>query len=162
MTSLHHIGYWVDDLDAAMKQWQRDLDVGPFHVIEHVTFEAFTLLTPDGQRHDDVVFDHAAAFAAWGSAVVELNQVHAIDDRLAAALNPAPGTVSHVSWVVPDIKAESARLTRLGCRLINTARSGPVDVAWHHGGPLFAHPVELHRRNDVIDGMHARLQALRR
>jgi Glyoxalase/Bleomycin resistance protein/Dioxygenase superfamily len=162
MTSLHHIGYWVDDLGAAMKQWQRDLDVGPFHVIEHVTFEAFTLLTPDGQRHDDVVFDHAAAFAAWGPAVVELNQVHAIDDRLAAALNPAPGTVSHVSWVVPDVTAESARLARLGCRLINTARSGPVDVAWHHGGPLFAHPVELHRRNDVIDGMHARLQALRR
>jgi len=162
MTSLHHIGYWVGDLDAAMKQWQRDLDVGPFHVIEHVTFEVFTLLTPDGQRHDDVVFDHAAAFAAWGPAVVELNQVHAIDDRLAAALNPAPGTISHVSWVVPDIKAESARLTRLGCRLINTARSGPVDVAWHDGGPLFAHPVELHQHNDVIAGLHARLQALRR
>jgi hypothetical protein len=67
-----------------------------------------------------------------------------------------------VSWVVPDVKAESARLARLGCRLINTARSGPVDVAWHHGGPLFAHPVELHRRNDVIAGLHARLQALRR
>ena len=92
MTSLHHIGYWVDDLDA---------------------------------------------------------------------LNPAPGTVSHVSWVVADVKAESARLARLGCRLINTARSGPIDVAWHHGGPLFAHPVELHRRNDVVDGMHARLLALR-
>ena len=60
MTSLHHIGYWVDDLDAAMKQWQRDLDVGPFHVIEHVTFEAFTLLTPDGQHElleRDVVDD---------------------------------------------------------------------------------------------------------
>ena len=27
--------------------------------------------------------------------------------------------------------------TRLGCRLINTARSGPISVAWHDGGPLF-------------------------
>ena len=161
MTSLHHIGYWVDDLDAAMEQWQRDLGVGPFHVIEHVTFEEFTL-TVGAQKHRDVVFDHAAAFAAWGPAVVELNQVHAIDDRLAAALNPVPGAVSHVSWVVPDVTQESARLARLGCRLINTARSGPIDVAWHDGGTLFAHPVELHRSNDVIDGMHARLQALRR
>jgi hypothetical protein len=28
--------------------------------------------------------DHSAAFAAWGPVVVELGQVHAIDDRLAA------------------------------------------------------------------------------
>jgi catechol 2,3-dioxygenase-like lactoylglutathione lyase family enzyme len=161
MTSLHHIGYWVDDLDSAIKRWGQDLDVGPFHVIEHVTFEQFVLLTADGQQHDDVVFDHAAAFAAWGPLVVELNQVHAIDDRLAAALNPIPGAVSHVSWVVPDVKQESARLTRLGCRLINTAVSGPVTVAWHDGGLLFDHPVELHQHNNVIVGMHDRLVALR-
>ncbi len=167
MTTLHHIGYWVDDLDAAMKRWHRDLGVGPFQVIEHVRFEEF-VLTIDGQQHHDVVFDHAAAFAAWGPIVVELNQVHAIDDRLAAALNPTPGAlnptpgaVSHVSWVVPDVGEESARLARLGCRLINTARSGPIEVAWHDGGPLFDHPVELHQHNDVIAGMHARLVALR-
>jgi catechol 2,3-dioxygenase-like lactoylglutathione lyase family enzyme len=181
MTTLHHIGYWVDDLDAAMKRWHRDLGVGPFQVIEHVRFEEF-VLTIDGQQHHDVVFDHAAAFAAWGPIVVELNQVHAIDDRLAAALNltpaalnltpgalnptpgalnPTPGAVSHVSWVVPDVGEESARLARLGCRLINTARSGQIEVAWHDGGPLFGHPVELHQHNDVIAGMHARLVALR-
>ena len=209
MTTLHHIGYWVGDLDAAMKRWNRDLGVGPFQVIEHVRFEEF-VLTIDGQQHHDVVFDHAAAFAAWGPIVVELNQVHAIDDRLAAALNPTPGAlnptpgalnptpgalnptpgalnptpgalnptpgalnptpgalnptpgaVSHVSWVVPDVGEESARLARLGCRLINTARSGPIEVAWHDGGPLFGHPVELHQHNDVIAGMHARLVALR-
>jgi hypothetical protein len=160
MTSPHHIGYWVDDLEGAMRRWGRDLGVGPFHVIEHVTFEEFALTVGD-QTYDDVVFDHAAAFAAWGPLVVELNQVHAIDDRLAAALNPTPGAVSHVSWVVPDVAAESARLARLGCRLINTAVSGPVTVAWHDGGPLFGHPVELHQQNDVIAGLHARLTALR-
>ena len=161
MTSLHHVGYWVDDLDAAIKRWGQDLGVGPFQVIEHVTFEKFMLLTADGQQHDDAVFDHAAAFAAWGPLVIELNQVHAIDDRLAAALNPTPGTVSHVSWMVPDLEHESARLAGLGCRLINTARSGPIEVAWHDGGPLFGHPVELHQHNDVIAGLHSRLVALR-
>jgi catechol 2,3-dioxygenase-like lactoylglutathione lyase family enzyme len=161
VTSLHHVGYWVADLDSAMKQWTRDLGVGPFEVIEHVTFEHFVLTAKDGHTYEDVVFDHAAAFAAWGPLVVELNQVHAIDDRLAAALSPIPGAVSHVSWMVPDVTEESARLTRLGCRLINTAVSGPVTVAWHEGGPLFGHPVELHQRNDVIAGMHARLLALR-
>ncbi len=168
MTSpLHHVGYWVDDLAAAQARWRQDLGVGPFQVIEHVPFEEF-VLTADGRQHRDVVFDHSAAFAAWGPVVVELGQVHAIDDRLAAAYGVAPsacgvapGTVSHVSWVVPDVEQESARLARLGCRLINTARSGPISVAWHDGGPLFPHPVELHQHNDVIAGMHDRLVALR-
>jgi hypothetical protein len=157
---LHHIGYWVDDLDSAMKQWGQDLDVGPFQVIERVPFDSF-VFTADGEQYHDVVFDHSAAFAAWGPVVVELGQVHTIDDRLAAAYDVTPGAISHVSWVVPDVEQESARLERLGCRLINTARSGPIRVAWHDGGPLFPHPVELHQHNDVIAGMHGRLVALR-
>ena len=172
MYALHHVGYWVDDLDAAMKQWSRDLGVGPFNVIEHVPFEEFVLAADgparadgpgraDGQARADVVFDHSAAFAAWGPVVLELGQVHAIDDRLAAAYDVTPGAISHVSWVVPDVQQESARLAHIGCRLINTARSGPIHVAWHDGGPLFPHPVELHQHNDVIAGMHGRLVALR-
>jgi hypothetical protein len=166
MYALHHVGYWVDDLDSAMKQWHRDLGVGPFDVIEHVPFEEFVLADDrqacaGGQARVDVVFDHSAAFAAWGSVVVELGQVHAIDDRLAVAYDITPGAISHVSWVVPDLEPESTRLERLGCRLINTARSGPIRVAWHDGGPLFPHPVELHQHNDVIAGMHSRLAALR-
>jgi hypothetical protein len=171
MQALHHIGYWVDDLDAAMRQWSRDLGIGPFNVIEHVPFDSFVLAgtgagagadsVADGRPRAGVVFDHSAAFAAWGPVVVELGQVHAIDDRLAAAYDVTPGAVSHVSWVVPDVEQESARLERLGCRLINTARSGPIRVAWHDGGPLFPHPVELHQHNDVIAGMHGHLVALR-
>jgi hypothetical protein len=160
MPGLHHIGYWVDDLDAAMTRWEAELGVGPFQVIEHVRFEEFVLTVGD-QRFDTAVFDHTAAFAAWGPVVVELGQVHAIDDRLAASYGVTPGAISHVSWVVPDVTAESERLARLGCRLINTARSGPISVAWHDGGPLFPHPVEVHQHNEVIAGMHDRLVALR-
>jgi hypothetical protein len=160
MHRLHHIGYWVEDLDSALTDWDQGLGVGPFQVIKHVPFEEFVLAVGEA-RYRDVVFDHSAAFAAWGSVVVELNQVHAIDDRLAAAYGIAPRAVSHVSWVVPDVEDESARLARLGCRLINTARSGPISVAWHDGGPLFPHPIELHEDNEVIAGMHDRLVALR-
>jgi hypothetical protein len=160
MPVIHHVGYWVDDLGSALARWSQDLDVGPFQIIDHVAFDSFVLFV-DGQRYDDVVFDHSAAFAAWGPVVVELGQVHAIDDRLAAAYRFAPGAVSHISWVVPDVAAESARLARLGCRPINTARSGPISVAWHDGGPLFPHPIEVHQHNDVIATMHDRLAALR-
>ena len=159
MPSLHHVGYWVEDLDSALKRWGQDLGVGPFQVIEHVPFDSFAIADGDHVR-DDVVFDHSAAFAAWGSVVVELDQVHAIDDRLEAAYGVVPGAVSHVSWVVPDVEQESARLAGLGCALINTARSGPITVAWHDGGPLFPHPIEVHQRNEAICGMHGRLAAL--
>jgi hypothetical protein len=161
MPVIHHVGYWVDDLGSATARWSQDLGVGPFQVIEHVSFDSF-VLTVDGHDCDDLVFDHSAAFAAWGPVVVELDQVHAIDDRLAVAYGVVPGAVSHVSWVVPDVAQESARLARLGCRPINTARSGPISVAWHDGGPLFPHPIEVHQHNDVIATMHDRLAALRR
>jgi catechol 2,3-dioxygenase-like lactoylglutathione lyase family enzyme len=160
MPSLHHVGYWVEDLDSALKRWGQDLGVGPFQLVPHIAFESFVLFV-DGEEYRDVDFDHSAAFAAWGPVVVELSQVHAIDDRLAAAYGVTLGAVSHVSWVVPDVEQESARLARLGCRLINTARSGPISVAWHDGGPLFPHPIEVHQHNDVITGMHDRLTALR-
>ena len=159
MPGLHHVGYWVDDLAAAQARWQAELGVGPFQVIEHVPFDSFAIVDGD-QVRGDAVFDHSAAFAAWGPVVVELDQVHAIDDRLAAAYGVVPGAVSHVSWVVPDIGRESARLAGLGCALISTARSGPITVAWHDGGPLFPHPIEVHQCNDAICGMHGRLAAL--
>jgi catechol 2,3-dioxygenase-like lactoylglutathione lyase family enzyme len=157
---LHHIGYWVEDLSAAGTQWTDTLGVGPFDVVGHIGFESFEL-SLDGVVEHDITFDHSAAFAAWGPIVVELAQVHAIDDRLARAYGFAVGAVSHVAWVVDDLVAESARLAALGCRLINSARSGPISVRWHDGGPLFPHPIELHERNGAIAGMHDRLLALR-
>jgi len=38
---LHHIGYWVDDLDVAMADAQRLLGVGPFKVLEHIDLGDF-------------------------------------------------------------------------------------------------------------------------
>ena len=96
-TGLHHIGYWVDDLDAAMRQWSQDLGVGPFQVIEHVPFDSF-VLTVDGQSYDDVAFDHSAAFQAVGEVAVR--------DVLRRALiqfqNPQTGVVTMTNtlrWV---------------------------------------------------------------
>ena len=99
MRSLHHVGYWVDDLDAALKRWGDDLGVGPFQVIGHMTFEEFVLVV-DGQEHRDVVFDHSSAFAAWGPVVVELSQVHAIDDRR-RAIGPDLGRLARRRADVP-------------------------------------------------------------
>jgi catechol 2,3-dioxygenase-like lactoylglutathione lyase family enzyme len=156
---MHHLGYWVDDLDAAVEQATRTLGIGPFLVHRHVAFERFTLA--DGSAvTDPAYFDHTAAFAAWGPVVLELCAVHTVHPDLAEAYGIQTGQLGHVSWVVEDLAAESARLEELGCPLIHTASSGAVNVAWHQGGPLFPHPIEVHRAGPPILGMHARLTAL--
>lgn len=156
---MHHIGYWVPDLAAAAENARRTLGVGPFLLAEHVSFSSFRLA--DGTAIDDPGYlDHSAAFAAWGPVVLELAEVHRIDDSLAAAYRLGYDRVGHVSWVADDLEAEVARLEVAGCRLIHTATSGPIEVAWLDGGPLFPHPIEVHRAGPAILGMHARLTAL--
>ena len=71
---LHHIGYWVDDLDAAMADAQRLLGVGPFKVLEHIDLGDFRFLGSSA-----AVLDHSAAFTAWGPVLLELNQVHVVE-----------------------------------------------------------------------------------
>jgi catechol 2,3-dioxygenase-like lactoylglutathione lyase family enzyme len=79
-------------------------------------------------------------------------------------VEPDPSTaferVGHVSWVVDDLDTEAQRLAGAGCRLIHTASTGAVAVAWFDGGSLFPHPIEVHRAGPPILGMHGRLAAL--
>jgi methylmalonyl-CoA/ethylmalonyl-CoA epimerase len=159
MPALHHVGYWVENLDQAVERAVQTLGVGPFLVHRDIRFGSFTLA--DGTEITDPGYlDHSAAFAAWGSVVLELGQVHRIDPELGAAYGIPRAGVGHVSWLVPDLDAESARLAGLSCRLIHTAALGEVQVAWHDGGPLFPHPIEVHRAGGPILAMLPRLAAL--
>jgi hypothetical protein len=156
---MHHVGYWVPDLAAAAAHARVTLGVGPFLLARHVPFDSFRLA--DGTEIDDPAYlDHSAAFAAWGPIVLELAEVHSVDDSLAAAYRIGFDRIGHVSWVAKDLEAEVARLGAAGCRLIHTAVSGPIEVAWLDGGRLFPHPIEVHRAGTAILGMHARLTGL--
>jgi catechol 2,3-dioxygenase-like lactoylglutathione lyase family enzyme len=136
---LHHIGYWVDDLDVAIAHAGDVLGVGPFTVLEHVDLGDFRF------QGEPAVLDHTAAFAAWGPVLLELNVVHRVDPpQLRAALGVAPGQVSHVAWTTDDLTAENAHMAASGCPLLTTSVGGAV-ANWYGGGPLFGHPVEVHQ-----------------
>ncbi len=136
---LHHIGYWTDDLDAAMAQATRLLGVGPFHVLEHVDLGDFRF------RGEAATLDHSAAFAPWGAVLLELDQVHEVRPAaLREALGVRPGTVSHVAWTTDDLGAERDHMTGAGCGLLTTSEGGAV-ADWFSGGELFGHPVEIHQ-----------------
>jgi catechol 2,3-dioxygenase-like lactoylglutathione lyase family enzyme len=155
----HHLGYWVPDLAAAVEKASRTLGIGPFLVHRHVAFDTFRMA--DGTEiTDPAFFDHTAAFAAWGPVVLELAEVHSIDDGLAAAYGLAFDRIGHVSWVTDDPAAEGARLEAAGCTPIHRAVTGAVRVAWYTGGTLFPHPIELHTAGPPILGMHGRLAAV--
>ena len=118
---LHHIGYWTDDLDAAMAQATRLLGVGPFQVLEHVNLGDFRF------RGEPATLDHSAAFASWGPVLLELDQVHEVQPAaLREALGVRPGTVSHVAWTTGDLGAEREHLTAAGCGLLTTSVGGAV------------------------------------
>ena len=148
----HHIGYWVDDLAVAMEQATALLGVGPFRVIEHVDLGDFRF---EGTHFQDsgAVLDHSAAFAQWGPIILELNQAHDIQPAaLRAALGVAPGAVSHTSWYTDDLAAETEHLVSNGCALVTTSVGGAV-ANWFSGGPLFAHPIEIHQPTAGVLGM---------
>ncbi len=136
---LHHIGYWTDDLDAAMAQATRLLGVGPFQVLNHVDLGDFRF------RGEPATLDHSAAFAAWGPVLLELNILHeARPAGLREALGGRPGAVSHVAWTTDDLGAERDHMTGAGCGLLTTSEGGAV-ADWFSGGELFGHPVEIHQ-----------------
>ena len=103
---VHHLGFNVPDLHAAIDRWVTVHGAGPFYVNEHVAYDEPT------SSGTSAVWDHSAAFGQWGSLPVELQQTH--DLRPPELVRPftAEGrsAVNHVGITAAEPAAESARL----------------------------------------------------
>lgn len=147
---VHHIGYVVDDLEAAAVHLAATSGAGPFLAIEHVPLTGATF------QGAPCRYDHSTAFAQWGPMIIEISQIHVAEpaglrDFLSAGRHPAIG---HLAWLVADLDAESARLAAAGMALVHSGSSGPVRANWHHGDPLFGHPIEVHRSCPELLGFY--------
>jgi catechol 2,3-dioxygenase-like lactoylglutathione lyase family enzyme len=151
----HHLGYVVDDLEAAAEHFAEAVGAGPFLLIEHVALEVATF---DGEP---ARYDHSTAFGQWGPVIVEISRVHeAVPDGLGAFLGSSrPPAIGHVAWLADDLEAESHRLAAAGLPLRHTGRSGPVQAHWHDGATVVGHPVEVLRRCPEILGFYAAIGA---
>ncbi len=150
---LHHIGYWVDDLAAAVTWAEEVLGAGPFTVLERIDLgEGFRF------RGGPAVLDHSAAFGQWGPVILELGQVHDVTPELGAALRVGHGNVSHVAWTTDDLSVEASGLAAAGCPLLTTSRSGAW-ADWFEGGPVFGHPIEVHQPTPPVLGMWGAVKA---
>jgi catechol 2,3-dioxygenase-like lactoylglutathione lyase family enzyme len=136
---IHHVGFNVPDLRAAIDTWVAVYGAGPFFVNEHVTYDECT------SSGTPAVWDHSAGFGQCGAMPVELQQTH--DVRPAELARPftagSRAAVNHVGVTAEDPAAESARLESLGFGLCMHSRLGEVEFFWHDTTEAFGYCIEV-------------------
>jgi methylmalonyl-CoA/ethylmalonyl-CoA epimerase len=148
---IHHVGFHVQDLRAAIETWVTVFGAGPFYVSEHVTYDQCT------SSGTPAMWDHSAGFGQWGAVPVELQQTHDLQPpelvRLLTA--GARGAVNHVGVTADDPAAESARLESLGFGLCMYARLGEVEFFWHDATEAFGYCIEVITAGPGLDAFFA-------
>jgi catechol 2,3-dioxygenase-like lactoylglutathione lyase family enzyme len=146
---IHHVGYSVADLSAAIAHFRDALGVGPFLVFEDITFDEATHLGAP------LVFEHSAGFAKWGPIFIELQEINAASPpAVASVLRAGEGAVvNHTAYLSSTPEEDSAQLEKLGMPAVLHLRSGPI-VEWIHSSPL-GHAIEVHTASAFLDGFFA-------
>jgi methylmalonyl-CoA/ethylmalonyl-CoA epimerase len=136
---IHHVGFNVSDLRAAIGTWVTVYGAGPFYVNEHVAYDECT------SSGAPAVWDHSAGFGQWGAVPVELQQTHDVRPAELARPFTADGhsAVNHVGVTAEDPAAESARLESLGFGLRMHARLGELEFFWHDASEVFGYCIEV-------------------
>jgi len=152
---VHHLGFNVPDLRAAIGTWVTVHGAGPFYTSEHVTFDECT------SGGEPVVWDHSAGFGQCGVVPVELQQCHDLQpDELAAALTAnGRSAVNHVGVAVEDPAAESARLESLGFARCLYTRLGELEFFWHDATEAFGYSIEVITAGTALDGFSGMVAA---
>lgn len=139
MRPIHHVGFHVPNLRAAIDTWTTVHGAGPFTILEHVAFDE---CTSNGAA---VTWNHSAAFSRCGPLFVELQQIHDLRPAELAGVLGAGGrsTINHVGVTSDDAAAESDRLQSLGFDLIVHSRLGAVDFFWHDATEALGYSIEV-------------------
>jgi catechol 2,3-dioxygenase-like lactoylglutathione lyase family enzyme len=151
---IHHVGYFVEDLETAVAGAVATFGMGPFFRMEHAPFDSVTY------AGEPAAYDHSSAFGQWGDIRVEFTVAHSCEpaafrDRMVTP----PGVLGHVGILVDDLDAASAKLIAQGLPLYSTGIIGPVVANWHDARATLGHSIELLRRGPEISGMYTALRA---
>jgi hypothetical protein len=145
--ALSHVGYVVDDIEAAASEWQRTFSVGPFLLLDNIAFDEVSYLG------EPCTWEHSAAFASWGEVLVELQQHHRIEPpALAEMLTAVSGPrTNHFSFVSSTPERDSEYLEAQGHPRFLFARDGDIELRFHFI-PSLRHSVEIHRACPALEG----------
>lgn len=151
---IHHVGYYVADLDTAVAHAVATFGMGPFFRMDHAVFDSVTY------AGEPAAYDHSSAFGQWGDIRVELTVAHACQPAgFFLRMVTKPGTVGHVGILVDDVQEASAHLCAQGMEHYSTGVIGPVVAYWHDATATLGHSIELLQRGPEIEGMYRALRA---
>ena len=153
---IHHLGYVVEDLDAAVQRLVGELGAGPFFVLRDVSFEQVT------SRDEPVVFDHDSAFGQCGAIPIEVMQLRRLEpERVRDAFSLPPPQLHHTAYVVPREHLAEAReeLERRGLSAFLHATQGDIDLTYHEAAHSIGHQVELHADSQGLRDFFATIRA---
>ncbi|MFI8527262.1 VOC family protein [Promicromonospora sukumoe] len=142
LRDMHHVGYVVDDLEAAVAAAVRTTGAGPFFYSEHVQLGEVT------SGGAPATFDHSSAIGQLGDTRVEFMVVHdsaprTVSENMATPRTPA---LHHIAWAVDDWDLVVGTLEREGAPSYMQARFGTMHTSYHDATHLFGHHVEVHHR----------------
>lgn len=135
------VAYVVEDLRAAIEQWARIYNVGPFLLLEHLVCDEFEV---DGKL---VNCDISLALANSGDLQIELIQQHDYTPTIYLDENGKPTKgVNHLGICTNDLESDEAHLRSAGLRRVQRmVFSTGVEVRYYQG---FAAIIELIQRPD--------------
>jgi len=148
------LGFVVPDLEAAANHWVK-LGVGPFFLLEHISFgECF-------YKGNPTHIDMSVAVGQWGEVQVELITQHNATSSIYTEVAVGPqGALQHLGVMTHSVKAELARYAALGIEPVQWGSTGNgIHFAYvasdrvtggHPGGMI-----ELIEHGPAIDGFFA-------
>jgi hypothetical protein len=135
---VHHLGYSVTSLEAAIPEFVSRYGAGPFFRIEHVPLEGIS------SRGEPGAYDHSSAFGACGDAFFELLELHEVaPERARAAFDLEPPALHHVAHVVPSLDEGIAALEAVDVPELLRANLGDISFVYLDARPATGHHVEL-------------------
>ncbi len=141
---VHHLGYVVDDLEAAVAGFTAATGAGPFFASEHVRLDAVTTGTGE-----PAMYDHSSAIGQLGEVAVEFMVVH--DAEPSSVKEPLTGfalpALHHVAWAVEDWDTVVSQLESAGAPSYMQARFGAMRTSYHDASALVGHHIEIHLQN---------------
>ena len=143
----HHISYAVPSIEEAVHRWSSLMHAGPFFYFERIAFDEST------HRGKPCVFDHSAAFGYAGSAVIELQQIHAssppsLTERLIPGELPA---INHLAFISAQADEDSEALAAAGYPVFLHAKFGPVEIRLHDTRAALGQATEILRQCEFLE-----------
>lgn len=154
-TAVHHYGYIVADLEAAINRAVATLGTGPFLVLENVALENLR------SRGEPAEYRHDTAFAQWGDIRLELTQIHDCGPaRVQDAFRVSSCQLGHVAWTVNCLESASRQLEADGAPNFFSGSFGEISFAFHDARAHWGHHIELHRDTPAFHELFDRVHAL--